>query len=73
MKVRAKFTVNAVGPGGKTVKLNAVTDKTGIPEDEHFARYTPAGTMQMWVDNPALEGKFKVGQTFYVTLEEAPE
>lgn len=39
------------------------------PEDTHFTRFTPAGYMQMTIDNPALEGFFVSGQFYRIVLE----
>lgn len=38
----------------------------GSDEDQQFARYSPAGSLSLTVANPALLGKFAVGDTFYL-------
>ena len=38
----------------------------GSDEDQQFARYSPAGALSLTVANPALIGKFAVGDTFYL-------
>lgn len=38
----------------------------GTDEDNSFALFTPSLDMNMQITNPALVGKFKVGDTFYV-------
>lgn len=38
----------------------------GSDEDQQFARFSPAGALQLTVANPALLGKFAVGDTFYL-------
>lgn len=44
----------------------------GHDEDNTYARYTPMASLNIAVMNPALFGKFKVGQKFYVDFTEAP-
>lgn len=38
----------------------------GSDEDNSFARFTPSAGMSMTIANPALIGKFKIGDTFYL-------
>jgi hypothetical protein len=38
----------------------------GSDEDQQFARFSPAGVLTLTVANPALIGKFAVGDTFYL-------
>lgn len=38
----------------------------GSDENNTFARWTPSAQLNMCVNNPALLGQFKVGDTFYV-------
>ncbi|MDX8495870.1 hypothetical protein RFN29_30460 [Mesorhizobium sp. VK22B] len=38
----------------------------GSDEDQQFARFSPCGALSLTVANPALIGKFAVGDTFYV-------
>lgn len=38
----------------------------GSDEDQTFAKYTPSASLKMTINNPALLGKFKVGDTFYL-------
>lgn len=83
-KMIAKFQINNVEPisfdGGKTVaqeKINlmAVSEKPfdaeGASEDNTFARYTPSGELSITVQNPALLGKFKVGEKYYLEFTKA--
>lgn len=77
--MRAKMRVSAIeqfkNPDGSvsTEKLNfsAVAKSEGYPadgsdEDNTFARYTPTAELSMYVANPALHGRFAVGDKFYV-------
>lgn len=73
--MRAKMTVHSVDPvEGATnyqrLTFGAVTtkpyDENGDSEDNTFARYTPAASLEMSITNPNLVGKFKAGDTFYV-------
>lgn len=70
MTVRAKVKLGSItrhaGPAGaKTLKFYAEYD-TSIPEDQRFAKATPSASFEMYVDNPALEKKFQLGEYYYV-------
>lgn len=70
--MRAKFVVAKVEDycgDEQSVQFHAVTD--GNPEDNTFAKYTPAASLQMTIGNPELVGKIKEGQKFYVDFTEA--
>jgi len=81
----AKFYVTEVKPTitdditGKVqqekLSFSAVVDKPfdaeGASDDNSFARYSPSGSLEIVVQNPNLIGKFKPGQKFYLTFEEA--
>lgn len=38
----------------------------GSDEDQSFARYSPSGALSLTIANPALIGKFAVGDKFYL-------
>lgn len=38
----------------------------GGDEDQQFAKFTPAGSLSLTIANPALIGRFKEGDTFYI-------
>lgn len=70
--MRAKVRLNNIqhNYGSETLTFNPVAknsyDKGGLDEDNSFAQYTPSGQFIMSVANPALLGKFQVGETYYV-------
>lgn len=70
--MRAKVKLNHVQPnyGSETLTFNPVCksnyDDSGLDEDNTFAKYSPGGQFILTVANPALLGKFKVGETYYV-------
>ena len=78
MAVRAKFRViertertYSSAPAPKTqesVKLIAVTDEA----NKSWAKYTPSGSIEMSIDNPAALDQFKVGDVFFVDFTPAP-
>lgn len=75
--VRAKMTVvsfteRAQGYGSGTVRLETQYDST-IPEDQRFCKATPAGHIEMWIDNPAAIEQLKLGGKFYVDFTPVPE
>lgn len=75
-EMRAKLRVKSVlrhGEGDQAVEsltLGAVYKDSyadnPLDEDNTFARYTPQADLRMVIANPALHGKFAVGDTFYV-------
>lgn len=74
------FYANQDGSGpvsGEQLYFTAVCAKDfgegGTDENNTFARYTPTANLGMHISNPALFGKFKVGDTFYVDFTEAPK
>lgn len=76
--MRAKFVVRKVEQTSDTwqnVTLHAVTDKPfdseGNSEDNTFARYTPVGALTMSINNPALMGKLKEGEKYYLDFTKA--
>jgi hypothetical protein len=76
-RVRAKFRVESVeisASGGRKIKMAAVT-ADGVPEHERFHRWTPSGTLEMWVDNPSAMDAFVQGKFMYLdftTAEDPP-
>lgn len=70
---RAKFRCTSVEPYANSLRnytMTAVTDD-GTPENERYHRYTPGGTLQIGVDNPAVE--FEVGRDYYLDFTPADE
>jgi hypothetical protein len=73
--MRAKMYTHTVKPYGDPVVqedlgFSAVWSGPfgpgGENEDNTYARYTPMANLTMTVNNPALLGKIKPGQKFYV-------
>lgn len=73
---RAKFHCdgfdvnNDVIDSPKVYQFSAVTDD-GTPENERYHRYTPGGSLQLAVDNPAVS--FKPGDFYYLDITPADE
>lgn len=44
----------------------------GADEDNTYARYSPSANLTINIANPALFGKFKAGDKFYVDFTPAP-
>ena len=75
--MRAKMQVFEVTeyPQNQRLILRAVGPKGNYPEDgsdenNTFARFTPCAALDMTITNPALAGKFREGQEFYVDFTE---
>lgn len=70
--MRAKMKVSSVESfeTSEKLKFNAVCaggyPSDGTDENNTYAKFTPSAELQMHVNNPALIGKIKPGQEFYV-------
>jgi len=65
--VRAKFKVNSVKNyehGAAEVMMEPIS--SGSEENKHFWKYTPSGTLSMWIDNPDAVKQFVPGQEYYL-------
>ena len=81
--MRAKMQVSMVmehkNPGGdvyqETLYMHAVCknsyDETGNDEDNTFAKWSPGAHLEINIANPALFGKLKHGDKFYVDFTPA--
>lgn len=74
MIVRAKFQLQQITESahssGKTFKFTAVS-ADGIPENERYHKYTPSGTIELWVDNPPAVEQWKLGEQYYIDFTPA--
>lgn len=69
-KARCKFRVTSItdhGNENKTIHLHTQYD-TSVPEDQAFSKYTPSGSIDVQINNPAVVPMFTVGREFYVDL-----
>jgi hypothetical protein len=72
--MRAKMVVTSVVGNGvsETVNFNAVSKSDGpypadgLDENNSFAKWSPSATLSICITNPALVGKLKQGDTFYL-------
>lgn len=72
MSIRAKVRVvsitdNVTPAGsvhGSNVRLVPVMD--GSPENKTWAKYTPSGHIELFIDNPAAVSEFREAHEFYV-------
>lgn len=75
--MRAKMRLHSVTDMGTAEMLSfqAVAAKSygedGADEDNTYAKFSPSATLQITVMNPALLGKFKPGQSYYVDFTRA--
>lgn len=72
-KVKAKFNVSELtkygnGGGGKVVLMPVIGN---TEENKQFWQYTPAGRIEMQIDNPEAYKQFEEMGEFYVTFEKA--
>ena len=84
VSMRAKFVVTSVTqhgaepPTSETVAFGAVCKSGAYPadgsdDDNTYARWSPSASCSINIANPALFGKFKPGQKFYVDFTEAAD
>lgn len=76
MRAKLKITSILQTEYGEELKLTAVCKDGGYPadgadENNTFAKFTPTAELTMSVRNPALLGKFKAGQAFYLDFTPA--
>lgn len=80
MVIRAKFRVNRIveqttDKGDvyrEVVHLSPVYDSVGKDKEDHsFWKATPAGLMELHIDNPATFGFWADGKTYYVDISSA--
>ena len=66
---------NAPTKNSETLKMHAVAaskyPEDGSDEDNTFAKFSPGADLSINIANPALWGKFKVGQKYYVDFTSA--
>jgi len=76
--VRAKFRVTSIEkraaynssvPDTDHVKMSPVTDEA----NKTWSKWTPGGSLEMQINNPAALDQFKVGATYFVDFTEAPQ
>ncbi|MHB9148335.1 MAG: hypothetical protein ACYC2U_08245 [Candidatus Amoebophilus sp.] len=73
--VRAKFVVETKDPGDfGNITLSPVYSTDPNHENKKFWDATPAGQIQMWIQNPEAFKHFKLGKEYYVdfTLASMP-
>ena len=81
--MRAKMRVsNVVSEGegeaktGESLSFTAVSKseaygEDGLDENNTYATWTPSADANMYVTNPALFGKFVIGEEYYVDFTKA--
>lgn len=76
---RAKFICQKIEPSktsgeeNAAVTLTAVTVYNDGESKSKFWKYTPAGTIQLWISNPEAVKTFEVGKKYYVDFSDAIE
>ena len=71
--MRAKFTITTITRHsyGETLKMTPVCKSGSYPadgsdEDNTFAKFSPSGSLELTIANPALIGTFNPGDTYYL-------
>lgn len=79
--MRAKVKITGVEKQGEThekLTFNFPAKDGGYPadgsdEDQQFAKFSPQGALSITIANPALLGKFAVGDKFYLDFQPIAE
>lgn len=77
--MRAKMQIHTIEQhqsGQETLHFSAVSRSTAYPpdgsdEDNTYAKFSPSGSLKITIANPALIGKFKAGEKYYLNFEQA--
>ncbi|RWE59800.1 MAG: hypothetical protein E5V22_05995 [Mesorhizobium sp.] len=76
--MRAKMQITRIEKHGDTEALHfhAVSRSSSYPadgsdEDNTYAKFSPCGSLSLTVANPALIGKFEVGEKYYLDFSKA--
>lgn len=75
MRAKLKITSVILSEQSDQLKFSAVGSpigyrENGLDEENTYAKFTPSAELTMTVSNPALLGKFRPGQKFYVDFTE---
>lgn len=72
MSVRAKFIVSEIADrgNGKNIKAHPVCNADG-EGNKDWSKWTPSGSLEMFITNPPAADQFKVGKAFYLDITEA--
>lgn len=75
--VKAWGAEGSVGPTVEELTFYPVARNDSYPddgsdEDNTYAKFSPSGEFRLTVANPALIGKFSVGETYYVDFTPVP-
>lgn len=78
--MRAKMRLNSIEQyeNSERLKFSAVSKSTAYPddgndEDNTYAKFSPSASLEILIANPALIGKFKVGEKYYVDFHKVEE
>ena len=71
--IRAKFRCQTVllGEHGEQVKLGAVSSSDENDPNKSWSQYTPSGSIEMMITNPAAEGQFRPGREYFIDFTPA--
>jgi hypothetical protein len=65
---------------GERLKMQAVGRSSSSPypadgsdEDNTYAKWTPSGSTELTISNPALFGAFKPGEAYYIDIIKVEE
>ena len=71
--IRAKMKCNSVTKteGSENVKFSPVTAGSS-KENESWSKWTPSGSLELNITNPAVHGAFVPGVEYFIDISEVP-
>ncbi len=77
-EMRAKMIITNIESHGEAENLHfrAVCKddgygEDGLDENNTFSTFTPSANLEIYINNPALKGKFTIGESYYVDFSKA--
>lgn len=73
MNVRAKFRCSEVAKmkGGDDALERVRFHPVGGDENKMWSKWTPGGSLEMTISNPAVHGAFEPGEDYYLDITPA--
>lgn len=72
--VKTKFRCNSVTNYGQQKRADLAAVLSGSEENKTFAKYTPAGSLSLTIDEGTeAHSLFEPGKHYYLSITEAPQ
>lgn len=67
--IAEKVWADSAATGARVYSFSAQYSQSS--EDNSYSKYTPSASFEMTIDNPAVQAKLKLGETYYVDFTPA--